>query len=720
MPLKLVPSSISNHQQKYKLRFSTLATALAISSTSHNALAQNEAKDLMYVSQSPFSHEKIAVAQQVEVINAQAPELQSATSVLDLLKGQSGIFVTGAGSTYGQSIQMRGYDQRGVKITVDNVTQDFNSGLFDATFIDPTLVKKATVYKRGGSLHHGNGALGGTVTIKTLNASDLLKPNQKLGGQIFSGINRNDHSYYAGSTLYGRTGTLDALLSYSKRKKQLDDVFTSRNLDHDENIDNWMAKVTWFTRPEYQVALQVKEYHNDSITLKQPSVEQDMTRYKNTPHERKSHQRDVIVNQHFELNNQYNWQADWDTYYSDLTLAQLDLVKINSIFNKINKYSQETRHQSSYGTTFSNSFNLPIHSVGNQFIQSGLDYSKQQQKSNTHATSYPSAQLVNTSFWLIDDLTLTRFPITLSAGTRFTHYQNSRKNFTTNEETNWSSRFAVSVTPTHWLKLTSSYAEGYRTPKLSELYNNSNHFAVPFSKMVSNFRVSPDLQTETNKTYDVGFEFSFDELAFAGDSLQFGSTFFSTKAKNHITVDGTYSPLYNPDKSIRNYFPDEIFFVNIPSASIYGFDSFIQYKTYWFDVNANYNQTVGKEDKGNYSLSAIRPESLVVRLNAPILTTGLNLGWVGEFSAKTKFEGNTTYQLPKHKSEKGLDRYHKEVVQYAGYGVHDFYINYKADQFIEGLSSTLALKNAFDKNYVSSMGIPQEGRNFYFNVNYKW
>ncbi|KGI83455.1 hypothetical protein JY98_18070, partial [Exiguobacterium mexicanum] len=78
------------------------------------------------------------------------------------------------------------------------------------------------------------------------------------------------------------------------------------------------------------------------------------------------------------------------------------------------------------------------------------------------------------------------------------------------------------------------------------------------------------------------------------------------------------------------------------------------------------------------------------------------------------------YQRPHHKSDKGLDRYHKEIIQYAGYGVHDFYVNYQADEFIKGLSSTLTMKNAFDKQYISSMGVPQEGRNFYFNVNYNW
>ncbi|MEQ5205256.1 hemin receptor, partial [Providencia rettgeri] len=95
-------------------------------------------------------------------------------------------------------------------------------------------------------------------------------------------------------------------------------------------------------------------------------------------------------------------------------------------------------------------------------------------------------------------------------------------------------------------------------------------------------------------------------------------------------------------------------------------------------------------------------------------------GWSGEFTAKTKFMGNSQYQSSNQNTENGLDRKHREVIQYAGYGVHDFYVNYKADQFVKGLNTTLTLKNAFDRNYVSSMGVPQEGRNFYWNVNYQW
>lgn len=225
---------------------------------------------------------------------------------------------------------------------------------------------------------------------------------------------------------------------------------------------------------------------------------------------------------------------------------------------------------------------------------------------------------------------------------------------------------------------------------------------------------------ETNKTLEVGSKLSFDDVMTQGDTLQLGSTYFTTKAKNYIVAEGRYEKKYNFREGIFQWFPHEIFYANIPSASIHGLDSFISYKNHWFDLNINYNQTTGTEDNTGHSLSSIRPETLSVRFNAPIATTGINLGWIGEFAAKTQLQGSDKYKLQQHKSQHGVDRKHREVIQYAGYSLHDFYVNYQADQFIKGLSTTLTLKNAFDRQYVSSMGVPQEGRNFYFNVSYQW
>ncbi|EJD6041646.1 TonB-dependent receptor [Providencia rettgeri] len=704
MQFKPMPASIF---QEKKFPISTLTIAITLAGLSHSVLAQ----DVIQVSASPFGFEEIAVAEQVDVIDAQAPEQQSATSALDLLKGQPGVFVSGSNSTYGQGIQMRGYDSRGVKVTIDNITQDFNSGLYDATFIDPTLINKVYIHKGSASVHHGGGALAGVVAFKTLNAADILKPGQKLGGRAFSGINRNDHSYYAGATLLGHSESFDTLLSYSQRKKHIMGSPEFELAHNVEKIHNWMLKTTWLPHPSYNLTLQLKEYRNDSLSLKQPAKPTEKTKYPNAPHERQSHQRDIAINQYFKPQNSLNWQAEWSVYYTDLYLDQTDTIKI---IKKPDEYGPEKRNQYTYGTKFSNSVSLPMYNWVTHYIQSGFEYYQQKQTSNQYAISYPPSELSNMSGWLVNDMTLHHLPITFSAGTRFTQYQASRENFPENKHTNWSSRFAVSATPTSWLNLHSSYAESYRTPRMSELYNNSNHFTIPWVRIASNFRPSPDLKPETNKTLEMGMKFSFDNLISDNDHLQFGSTYFNTKAKQYIALSGSYN------RRLGVWFPDELYYINIPSASIYGIDSFVSYKTHWFELNINHNKTTGSEDDTHYSLSSIRPETITTRFNAPIATTGFHVGWIGEFTAKTQFQGNDKYKLYNHRSEDGLDRYHKEVVQYKGYQLHDFYVNYQADEFIKGLSSTLTMKNAFDKQYISSMGVPQEGRNFYFNVNYNW
>ncbi len=101
MQFKPMPASIF---QEKKFPISTLTIAITLAGLSHSVLAQ----DVIQVSASPFGFEEIAVAEQVDVIDAQAPEQQSATSALDLLKGQPGVFVSGSNSTYGKAFKCEG------------------------------------------------------------------------------------------------------------------------------------------------------------------------------------------------------------------------------------------------------------------------------------------------------------------------------------------------------------------------------------------------------------------------------------------------------------------------------------------------------------------------------------------------------------------------------------------------------------------------------------
>lgn len=78
------------------------------------------------------------------------------------------------------------------------------------------------------------------------------------------------------------------------------------------------------------------------------------------------------------------------------------------------------------------------------------------------------------------------------------------------------------------------------------------------------------------------------------------------------------------------------------------------------------------------------------------------MGWLGEFTHHTDF--NDASKAPRQ----------------AGYAVHDFYVSYQGEGQLKGLGTSVVLGNAFDKEYYSSQGVPQDGRNAKLLVSFQW
>lgn len=115
----------------------------------------------------------------VSVIDAAAPEKQTASSAADLLRNVPGLTLDGTGRTNGQDVNLRGYDRRGVLVLVDGVRQGTDTGHLNSTFLDPALIKRIEVVRGPSALLYGSGALGGVISYDTVDASDLHGTGQK-------------------------------------------------------------------------------------------------------------------------------------------------------------------------------------------------------------------------------------------------------------------------------------------------------------------------------------------------------------------------------------------------------------------------------------------------------------------------------------------------------------------------------------------------------------
>lgn len=683
-----------------RLRFSALSLAIACAlptvalaqntstTTSSNAAAAKNADETMTVVATGNQRSSFEAPMMVTVIEGNSPESQTAGTAADMLRRVPGITVTGSGRSNGQDLMMRGYDRRGVLTLVDGIRQGTDTGHINGTFLDPALVKRIEIVRGPSALLYGSGALGGVVSYETVDAADLLLPGQDSGFRVYGTAGTGDHSLGMGASAYGKTDNLDGLLSFGTR--DVGDLRQGNGFDapNDETISNVLAKGTWKIDNSQSLSGNLRYYNNSAQEPKNPQTPASSSG--NLMTDRSSIQRDAALSYKLKPIGQDWLDAEAKVYYSD--------VKINA---HANGSEDEARKQTTKGVKLENRTRLFADTFASHLLTYGTEAYKQEQTPGGATESFPHAKINFASGWLQDEITLRDLPVTLLAGTRYDNYKGSSDGYADVDANKWSSRGAVSITPTDWLMLFGSYSQAFRAPTMGEMYNDSKHFSIPMGPTtITNYWVpNPNLKPETNETQEYGFGLRFDDLMLADDSLQFKASYFDTKAKDYITTDVTMELGRGPRGPYC--ISCTTFSTNVDRAKIWGWDATLSYKTPWFGWDLAYNRTRGKNEATGDWLSSINPDTVTSSLDVPLGETGLSAGWVATFAERaTRVETGTAEQ--------------------AGYGVNDFYLSYKGRDRLQGMTTTVVLGNAFDKEYYSPQGIPQDGRNAKLLVSYQW
>ncbi|EMF0716215.1 TonB-dependent hemoglobin/transferrin/lactoferrin family receptor [Citrobacter freundii] len=611
----------------------------------------------------------------VSVIDATAPENQTASSAADLLRKVPGLTLDGTGRTNGQDVNLRGYDRRGVLVLVDGVRQGTDTGHLNSTFLDPALIKRIEVVRGPSALLYGSGALGGVIAYETADANDLLEAGKNSGYRVFGTAATGDHSLGMGASAYGRTDSLDGLLAWSSRDRGDLRQSNGTTAPNDESINNMLAKGTWKLDSAQTLAGSLRYYNNAAQEPKNPQTsEPDST--SNPMTDRSTIQRDAQLNYTLAPAGNDWLNADAQIYWSE---ARINAQNPDA--------TGEFRKQTTKGGKIDNRSRLFTDTFASHLLTYGGEYYRQEQRPGGATTGFPEAKIDFSSGWLQDEITLRDLPVTLLGGTRYDTYRGSSEGYADVDADKWSSRAGITVTPDDWLMLFGSWAQAFRAPTMGEMYNDAKHFSI--GRFYTNYWVpNPNLRPETNETQEYGFGLRFDDLMLANDALEFKASYFDTKAKDYIATSVDFAAA-----TTQSY--------NVPNAKIWGWDVMSKYTTDLFSLDLAYNRTRGKDtDTGEY-ISSINPDTVTSKLNVPVAHSGFSVGWIGTFAERsTHISSNYTKQ--------------------PGYGINDFYVSYQGQQALKGMTTTLVLGNAFDKEYWSPQGIPQDGRNGKIFVSYQW
>ncbi|MFU0448649.1 TonB-dependent receptor plug domain-containing protein, partial [Pseudocitrobacter faecalis] len=363
------------------------------------------AADTMTVTATGNARSAFEAPMMVSVIDTAEPENQTASSAADLLRTVPGITLDGTGRTNGQDVNMRGYDRRGVLILVDGVRQGTDTGHLNSTFLDPALIKRIEVVRGPSALLYGSGALGGVISYDTVDAKDLLRDGQSSGYRVFGTGATGDHSIGMGASAFGRTDTLDGIVSWSSRDRgdlRQGDGSTAPN---DESINNMLAKGSWKIDDAQTLGGAFRYYNNKAQEPKNPQTIEASTS-SNPMVDRSTIQRDAQLT--YKLAPQGNdWlNADARIYWSE---ARINAQNIDN--------TGEFRKQTTKGGKVENRSRLFSDAFASHLLTYGGEYYRQEQEPGGVTTGFPEAKIDFSSGWIQDEITLRDLPITLLGGT---------------------------------------------------------------------------------------------------------------------------------------------------------------------------------------------------------------------------------------------------------------------------------------------------------------
>lgn len=132
----------------------------------------------------------------VSVLSRELIEQRTPRNTSDLFQDMSGVFTPTDRQNPGMTVNIRGLQEQGrVNVMIDGARQNFQQAGHDAVnfvYADPELIGGVVVQKGPTSTVGGAGVIGGVVSMRTLEAGDILLPGKQYGvrSRVATGSNQ--------------------------------------------------------------------------------------------------------------------------------------------------------------------------------------------------------------------------------------------------------------------------------------------------------------------------------------------------------------------------------------------------------------------------------------------------------------------------------------------------------------------------------------------------
>ncbi len=491
----------------------------------------------------------------VSVLSRENIEQRSPRNTSDLFRDMSGVYTSVDRQNPGMTVNIRGLQEQGrVNVMIDGARQNFQQAGHDSVsfvYADPELIGSAVVEKGPTSGVGGAGVIGGVVSLRTLEADDILLPGRKYGVRSRITTGTNKYRYTTSQAAAARDEKYEVVVAVSR--KETGDYQPGKNgvLKYVgpgapvtfTDQDNWsgLAKLMFRPTPEQTVKFSYVSLKNEFATGQGEFIDTN-----------KLFTETVTAD--------YSWKPN--TQWIDVKAKAWWSSTDNHQYRppRVSYGAFDLRYGlTSFGGSVMNTsrFDIPLFNVVWNY---GVEYFKDQTKTGviTDQSDPSDAQ------WFsgptpagMRDVTSAFSEIKfkhgewleLIVGGRYDHYSLNGAGIFNNfcgadagtpcpqpfsvdkSEGRFSPKFTVAVTPVKGLQIYGTYAEGFRPPQIMETLQFGRHIGDGLV-----FGPNPNLRPETSKTFEAGVNLKYDNVLFKGDGFRAKAAIYETKIENFITT----------------------------------------------------------------------------------------------------------------------------------------------------------------------------------------
>ncbi|CKG93033.1 TonB-dependent hemoglobin/transferrin/lactoferrin family receptor [Haemophilus influenzae] len=704
------------------MRFSKLSLAITTTLVTANVLAQSTELDSINV-----------IATRDPSRFAYTPQKQSkdsllskqATSVAAALEDIPNVDVRGGSRSIAQKPNIRGLSDNRVVQVIDGVRQNFDLAHRGSYFLPMSLIQEIEVIKGPSSSLWGSGALGGVVAMRTPNALDLLKNNDKFGVKIRQGYQTANNLSERDVSVFAANDKFDVLLSGFYNNA--DNLRTGRG----NKLNNTaykqfggLAKFGWQINDANRVELSHRETRFKQTAPSNNEVENELTNKQITDQIGEYHSSkktkpsleefysgvktrlgsvSYLTDQQIpDQSTVFNYYLTPDNPYLNTHIALYNNKTIEKEQRKVSGVKDQTK-LTTRGINLRNSSELShisfVYGVDYMRDKIRTERGKNSNDAKFRADPY-NANSNTTGVYLIAHIPLFGEKLLLSPSVRYDHYDTSSKTVKY-KDNHLSPATKLTWIVTNWLDFTAKYNEAFRAPSMQERFVSGAHFGASLIgglDTINRFVANPNLRPETAKNKEITANLHFDSLFKQGDKFKIEATYFRNDVKDFINLKIFNDANTNKSASANGALlplPTKSQYQNITNARLSGIELQAQYQTERLTLFTNYGSTKGKDKDSGEALSNIAASKIGVGVNYALVKDKFTVGaTVIHYAAQRR--------VPKDHS-----------VTYPSYILTDLRATYaplKGEW--KNLRLDFALENLFDRKYQPAFSLMEgTGRN---------